>query len=156
MKKISTYEGAKRLGVHPAELFFYLAKVAPSLEFGDVWPEVDEAWIETISVQKGVFPSRPGTRAERIDESKPAVHSAEFSAAALHVIDKLRRHRKWGHMAVTFEGLINLTHLSARDLHDAIDELRRRDLIDRVGLTKDTVSLNPSKTREIKAIKTSS
>lgn len=150
--KISTNEGARRLGVHPAVLFFYLAEVAPSLKFREAWPDVDEAWIETIAVQKGVFPSQPAPRTKHIDESKPDVSCAGLSAAALRVVDKLRRHRKWGHIAVTFEALINLTRLSAKDLHEAIDELRKRDLLDRDGLARETLSLNPSKTREIEAI----
>lgn len=154
MKKISTYDGARRLGIHPGALLFSLANIASNLEFPDVWPDVDEGWIDTIAIQKKIFPISIAQDIGLPKEKMPAISYIGLSGPSLHVLDKLRRHRKWGRMAVSQEALINLTHLSAKNLHEAIDELRKRDFLDRNGLTNGKISLNSSKKREIEEVKT--
>jgi hypothetical protein len=150
--KIKTPEAAKRLGVHPAILFFYLLELEPSLEFDDVWPEVDEAWIETLAVSRGSHVHQPEIKSESPVKEIIRSMTTELSKEAIHVIDKLRRGRKWGHAAVTLDALKNITHLGSKELQQALDELRKHGFLDLDGDIKGTISLNPTKTREIESI----
>jgi hypothetical protein len=150
--KIKTAEASKRLGIHPSQLLFKLANLDASLKFNDVWPEMDEGWFQTLSVQMGLYPphktekpiTEPGPRTEGLAKG--------LSSNTLHVVDKLRRQKKWGHMSVTFEALVNLTHLSNKELHQALAELRLNDFLDHTFDIKGTISLNPAKTRDIESL----
>jgi hypothetical protein len=150
--KIRTAEASKKLGLHPSQLLFKLAELEASLKFQDIWPEIDEGWFQTLSVQMGLYP--PHQTEKPISEPGPRTEGPQkgLSSNALHVVDKLRRQKKWGHISVSFEALLNLTHLSAKDLQEALDQLRTLDLLDHESIGKSTISLNSSKTREIESL----
>jgi len=150
--KINTCEAAKRLAVHPSHLFLHVAQLDASLTFEDVWPEIDQDWVETVSIsgRHRRMQGREGT--QFFPEGEPAAAGPDFSVNAVHVVDKLRRHGKWGSVSVTFDALINLTHLSKHGLEEAIAELRRKDLLDRDGTGQGTISLRSARREDIESM----
>jgi len=78
--------------------------------------------------------------------------SASLSNAALRVVDKLRRHSNWGNAYITFDGLLNQTHLSSHDLDNAIAELRKIGFLDQNRGARGGISLNSAKRKEIESI----
>lgn len=152
--KISTAEAAAKLGMHPSLLLFFLKEFGPSLQFEDIWPDVDSAWIETIAVSKGISTAKGESLLKSPTTVEKKERSIGLSDDAIRVIDKLRRHGNWGHISVPIDALTKLTHLSSRELNLAIDELRKHGFLDHQGEGKGTISLNSAKTQEIESIKT--
>ena len=150
--KMKTSEVAHSLGIHPSFLFQYLVGLAPELTFEDVWPEIDQNWVDTISAlaHRGIM-HKP-EQASVTTKSASNAPTQAFSDDAFHVLDKLSRQGKWGNASVTLEALLNLTHISKRDLEDIVTELRRKGFLcyDRAG--RGTISLNSAKRHEIETI----
>jgi hypothetical protein len=147
--KVKTTDAARDLGIHPAHLLLHVASLDASLTFGDVWPEIDEAWLETVASTGGHrrVPSEPPPR------PKPLLGPLSgLSRNAVHVLDKLSRQGKWGSVSVAFDTLQNLTHVPKRDLEDVVSELRKAGLLDHDGSGRGTISLSPARQKEIQAI----
>lgn len=151
--KIKTQEAAKKLNMHPSLLFLNIAELDPSLNFNEIWPEIDEAWVDTISQLRGKYPVRPDFSPESQTRVEAEDRSMGLSKEARKLIDKLRRHKKWGHVSVPFDALVKMTNLSFRELHQAVDELQQKNLLDHAGGSRGTVSLNSSKKSEIESIR---
>lgn len=143
--KTKTSEAARRRDIHPAHLFQHIAELAPGLAFDDVWPEIEEDWVRCIPISEHP-PASP--TAEHADVL-PAPD--DLSGAAVHVLDKLMRHGKWGNASVTFEALQNFTHVFNRELENVVTELKRKDLLDHDGTGRGTISLNPAKRSAIES-----
>ena len=149
--KTKTIAAAESLEIHPAQLLLHFARLDRSLTFDDVWPEVDEAWVETIRSQHWdkFHPHAAITKAQSPIEQNSTPRLPVVSRDAMRVLDKLHRQGKWGHVAVSSEALANLTHLSAKALGAAIVELRREGLLDHDGTGRGTVSLSSARKKEI-------
>lgn len=147
--KINTIDVAKKMGIHPAQLLLRIAGMEKTLTFFDVWPEIDEAWVKTISA-----PLEYKHHKEIIENATipTVVSSSPLSHDAIHVLDKLSRQGKWGSVSVTFEALQNIAHISKRDLEDVITELRKAALLDHDGSGRGTISLSSGKRKEIESI----
>jgi len=147
--KIKTIEAAKSLGVHPSHLLLHVAELDESLAFNEVWPEMDEGWVETVAATGKHRRPRPGSSGEQVGLcGRPE----SLSQQAVHVVDKLSRQGKWGNASVAFDALLNLTHVSKRDLEDVIDELRKGGLLDHDGRGRGTISLNPARRKDIERL----
>jgi hypothetical protein len=150
--KIRTIEAAQKLAIHPANLLLHVAELDSSLQFGDVWPEIDEDWLETISELHGYrsVPERPAPTTKGTSTSL----TLSFSAVAKRVLDKLHRQGKWGSVSVAFDSLMNLARASKRDLEGALDELRTNGVLDRdhdgTGVGK--ISLSPGMRKQIEKV----
>jgi len=147
--KIKTIDAARSLGIHPAHLLLHVAALDMSLSFNDVWPEIEEAWVETIASTGRHRPSSPDL-AHQLRPTPPPLSS--LSKNAIHVLDKLSRQGKWGKLSVPFEALQNLTHIPKRDLEDAVGELRKAGYLDHDGSGRGTISLDPARQKDIKKI----
>jgi hypothetical protein len=121
--------------------------LAPQLPFQEVWPEVEQEWIDTISTLYHVEPRKPIVGEEA--SIKPTPSYKALCEEAIHVLDKLNRKSKYGTVAVNYDSLINMTHLSKRDIEQAVAELRECGFLDHDGTGRDSVSLNPAKKNEI-------
>lgn len=148
--KTNTTAAAQSLEMHPAQLLLHVAQLDTSLTIEDIWPEVDDAWIETIRAQDwDKFkhdPARENTQSALQQQSQPQL---ALSQDAIRVLDKLRRQGKWSTVAVSLEALAKLTHLSAQTLRAAVAELRSEGLLDHDGSGHGTVSLSSAKNKEI-------
>jgi hypothetical protein len=151
--KIKTAEAAKKLAIHPAHLLLHVAEVGQSLMFEDVWPEIDSGWVETVSVtgQHRPHEERKNIASGTLSSPHPRSTGVGISHLALRVLGKLKRQAKWGHAYVPFEALMNLTRLSAKDLADAVAELRKRGLLELDGSAHGPISLNPARRQEIES-----
>lgn len=149
--KIRTSQAAGRVGVDPAQLLLRLAELDSSLAFDDVWPEIDEAWLETLlsldghrGVRQGEAPAKP--------ERQTSVRRIDLSDGAMRVVDKLKRQGKWGDASVSFEALQNLTRVPGHELKGALAELRKKGLLDRDGTGRGDISLNSGERNQIERI----
>lgn len=151
---IATTEAARRLGLHPAGLFQALLRLDRTLGFEDVWPNLDEGWVQTLQCAEGGTPTAGLAHiAKASSTQRPRSAPAQaLSEAALHVLDKLARRDKWGVAAVSKEALTNLTRLPGRTLEDAIAELRRSGLLDHDGTGLGTISLASSQRKRIESL----
>jgi hypothetical protein len=150
--RVQTSEAARQLGMHPAHLLLHVAELDRSLTFSAVWPEIDEAWVKTVSacghhIHRDVAERAPGTR-----ESASRSRARRLSAYAVRVLDKLHRQAKYGNVSVASEALINLARVSKRELKHALGELRTLGLLDRDGTGRGKISLNSAKRSDIEAI----
>ena len=147
--KIPTTEAARQLSIHPAHLFQHVAVLERSLTFEDVWPDIDDGWVETVAATGGHKRTTPQAETPGPEQSAT---SSRLSDDAVHVLDKLSRQGKWGNVSVAFDALQNLTHVPKRDLEDAVDELRKAGFLSHDGTGRGTISLAPGKRREIEQI----
>jgi hypothetical protein len=149
--KIKTSKVASLLNIHPFHLFQHVAEISNSLAFDEVWPEIEDCWVETVSVASG---HRKIEKNIEKNESRkiPNISEQNLSAAAIHLVDKLYRHSKWGNMSVSFEALVKLTHLSMHDIQNAVAELNKRKFLDHDGSGRGTISLHPARRKEIELI----
>ena len=150
--KISTIEAARKLKIHPGILFLFVSELAPTVQFEDLWPEIDDGWVATIERSKGISFPRPSGQV-----SVPALKPVEQKPAALSeparkIVDKLRRHKHWGHASLPIEALLKITHLSSKEVEEAIDELKGKHILDHAGGSRGVVSLDPAKKEEIESI----
>ena len=147
--KIKTTEAAQSLGIHPFHLLLHVARLDSMLTFQDVWPEIDDAWVETVATTGGHRRSTSGPLPEPSTLPTPASSLSDYT---IHVLDKLCRQGRWGNVSVSFDALLNLTHVPKRDLEDVIDELRKQGLLDHDGKGRGTISLNPARRKDIERL----
>jgi hypothetical protein len=147
MKK-PTHRAAKELGIHPANLIFYLSTL--SAPFEDCWPQIDDAWLQTlIQTHRELF--NPATiHLNKSAANNPILQTGRspISESALKILDKLHRKRHWGKHTISWRTLHNDYCPSVPNLKDAVRELQESHLL--LGTSvDDPLSLNPSKTKEI-------
>jgi len=150
--KIQTCEAARTLGIHPSHLFQHIVELAPQLTFHDVWPEIDQGWVETVSAAGHHHIAHVEEDPLVVKESMGSDLARRLSQASLRVLDKLARQKKWGSVSVSFEALLNLTRVPKRDLEHAVAELRKEGLLDQDGTGRGCISLNSSKKDQIEEI----
>jgi hypothetical protein len=150
--KIKTSEAAKSLGLHPSQLFLYIAVSYDFLTFEDVWPEIDQKWVEMRPVVGGHHYKHGLEYLQPAQPSQPGVHAHGLSDSAVHVVDKLCRQSKWGRVSVSFDALRKLAHISKSDLEAVLAELRKRTFLDQDGTGRGRISLNPAMRNEIDKI----
>lgn len=136
--------------MHPAQLFQRIIDLAPDLTFNDVWPDIDQDWVDTVSA---IDHARAGEDTGQVTPGRElSAPRHGLSDNAVHVLDKLHRQKKYGKVSVTLDGLMNLTHVAKRDLEEVVSELRRRGFLAHDGSGRGTISLNSAKWNEIKTI----
>ena len=91
--KIKTTDAAQSLGIHPAHLLLHVAQLDSALTFQDVWPEIEDAWVETVAATGG---HRSASPRNPVQPSQPSPASPGLSAEAVHILDKLSRQGKYG------------------------------------------------------------
>jgi hypothetical protein len=150
--KIRTSEAATNLAIHPSHLLLHVAELDPSLRFEDVWPEIDEGWVESVSASGG-HRRAPVPLQQQALANHPMA-SSRLSNNAVRVVDKLWRQGKWGRVSVAFEALMNLAHVSKRDLEDVLVELRSEGILDpdHDGTGVGKISLNSGRREFIERI----
>ncbi len=123
-QKIS--EASKLLGLHPANFMLYIACIEPSLRFEDIWPEIDKSWIETIRATNW---DKFGLENDVIHDKTNVIIKKNtwdnLSETSIHVLDKLRKKRKWGAASVSIKAIQHLTRLSEGEVSEVIGELIR-------------------------------
>ncbi len=147
--KTKLVEAAQSLGIHPSHLLLHVAQLDSDLTFQDVWPEIDDSWVECVAATGG---HRRVSARTPVQPPKPSPAKASLSPDAVHVLDKLSRQGKYGDVAVTWDALLNLTHVPKRDLEDVVTELRRFGLLDHDGTGRGTISLKPGRRKEIETL----
>jgi hypothetical protein len=150
--KTKTSEAAKILGLHPSQLFLYIAAFDDSLTFEDVWPEIDQEWVKTVPVVGGYHFKHGLEYLQPAQPSQPGVHAHGLSDSAVRVLDKLCRQSKRGRVSVSFDALMNLAHISKSDLEAVLAELRKRAFLDQDRAGRGRISLNPAMRNEIEKI----
>jgi len=138
--------------LHPVNLLLWLAEVG--YEFDDVWPVIDESWIEAIRARDWNRFAQPQQRdANTVDvlaQSEEAPDLGVGYEAGL-LVEKLWRKGKWGNVYVSTESIQKMTHLDSRKIEAAIQELLRKGLLieqERSG----AYSLDSGKQHEIERI----
>jgi hypothetical protein len=157
-----TSEVAMALSARPARILLHAAGMDAELTFEDVWQEIDQTPPDTMSLhpdhqttQEARLPAGSYLRAVVTKESpqgmvrKPDVRSSSLSVS---VADKLYQQRKWGNTSVTFDGLVNMTHLPSHEVEKAIMELRTRRFLDSDRVEQGQYSLNSGKRKEIELL----
>jgi hypothetical protein len=150
--KVKTSEASRNLAIHPAHLLLHVVALDKSLTFEDVWPEIEQHWVETISVAGGHRHDHRVGEKEIVPSVRIPASSVGLSDAALRIVDKLRRHGNWGNAYITFDGLLRQTHLSAHDVDNAIAELRKIGFLDHDRGGRGGISLNSARRKEIESI----
>lgn len=149
--KQTTASAARSLSseLHPANLMIFLAEMGCAFE--DVWPSVDESWIDAIRGSHWkIFQQAKRTTDIEISAAEDFRHLGVSDDAGF-IVDKLKRKSKWGDASVTLEALQKMTHLEHARLVDAIDELCRSGLLIRNERTG-VYSLDPGRQYEINRI----
>jgi len=153
--KIKFIDAAKQLNCGLDDLLKKIASLDKSLDVGQIWPEIDYDFIETIRVLESKKETKPhdiqpvndkGDQAEKEKKSK-------ISTNARMIILKLKTHNKWASSTISVERLANITHLSKGELLEALKELQRLDILEKDAIDKRRISLNPKMKSEIDAIK---
>ncbi len=150
--KQPTHEAARSLGLHPANLTLYLVEMGFS--FNDVWPEIEEHWVDAVrSGDWQRFGRRPpvGANPETIPERDQERLELPINQNAALVIEKLWRNDKWGNACVSVESLQRHTRLQSHQLDLAIKDLIQKGLLISQG-SSGPYSLNTRKRAEIERI----
>ncbi len=167
VEEILVHEGlasqaADVMSTHPAHILLRAAGMDPEREFEDVWRQVNGAVV-------GVAPSRADyqkTQGSRLaagaylraivtKESpegitrRPDVRCSGFS---VRVADSLYRQRKWGSTYVSFDTLVNMTHMPSHEVKNALAELQAKRLLDGDLAPEGKYSLNSGKRGEIEVL----
>lgn len=146
--KQPTHEAARSLGLHPANLMLYLAKMGAPLN--EVWPEIDDDWIEAVRSEDW----------RRFGRKNPASTNAAITPEQLElpidenaglIIEKLWRNDKWGNAYVSVESIRKHTGLHGHQLDLAIKELTQKGFLIDQG-SSGPYSLNTGKRAEIELI----
>jgi hypothetical protein len=153
--KINFIDAAKQLNCGLDDLLKKIASLDKSLDVGQIWPEIDYDFIETIRALESKKETKPHdiqtitNRAMSVGQEK----GLRVSAKARIIIQKLKTQHKWASSTISVDGLANITHLSKGELIEALKELQRLDILEKDAIDKRRISLNPKMKSEIDAIK---
>lgn len=152
--RIKFIEAAKNLGFGICELMQRLMELDKSLEFVDIWPDVDSSYIETLKVLNLRGEKNTGEINSEISDAlaEAKEDKIDLSEGAVRIISKLKRHGKWGHAYITLEALINMSHYGQKEIKEILKELSDCGFIDSDMYKKGKISLNPKKRKEIEAL----
>jgi len=149
--KIPTHNAANNLGIHPTNLILIASKLNSSFE--ECWPEIDDGIIETIKMMYYKY------KQKIIDNEKEMViivgklgdNDTIITNDAIKVLDKLCRHKHWGNTEISYDGILNITHIQGDKLKIAIKELISLEYISQKS-QNGPFSLNTAKKSEIERI----
>ena len=150
--KIKTTEAAQSLGIHPSHLLLHVARLDSTLTFQDVWPEIDDGFVETVSVSESHKRDHHSPADQTAKKPKDVPAQIDLSKNALRALDKLWRQNKWGDAFIPLEALARQAHLGVSETQDAVSELKKRGFLAHDGIGRDTVSLNSGRKKEIDRI----
>lgn len=138
--------------LHPANFLLLSSEVGYT--FDDLWPAVEETWIEAVRARHREKYSLPDMGSSAIG---PVLARAEGGPTELGVsdeagllVDKLKRKSMWGGNRISSETMQKLTHLDPGRLQSAIQELMRKGLLEQGRLG--SYSLDPGRQYEIDRI----
>jgi hypothetical protein len=105
--KLPTADAALSLSptLHPLNLLLYLSELGYTFE--DVWPDIEETWIESVRATdwNKFAPTKQRDNDNIVLFAKSSQNSdLRISDEAGLVVEKLWRNSKWGHAHVTLEG----------------------------------------------------
>ena len=154
-------QAADVLSTHPAHILLRAAAIDPERAFEDVWAQVNPAVADVVpsdyqETQKSRLPAGTYLRAIVTKESpegiarRPDVRSN--SSLSVRVADKLYQQRKWGRTYVSFEALVNMTHMQSHEVEKAVVELQTKRLLDCDLAAQGRYSLNSAKRGEIELL----
>lgn len=128
----STADAARSLSrdLHPINLLLLLSEVG--YEFDDVWPMIDETWIDAIRARdwnKFAPSRRQDANTVEIFAQREGNQYLGVSDEAGIVVEKLRRKSKWGSAYLSEESMQKMTHLGSGRLGQAISELLKKGLL---------------------------
>jgi|ERR1035441_3210250 hypothetical protein len=150
MKKRTT-DAARSLQLHPFNLMLHLVEINASFE--DVWPEIDDDWVETVRGQDWSKFGNKAAQARGLSETTKNKHHTDLgvSKEAAKVIEKLYRQKKWGKEAVGMDTLRNHYCQQVHALKEVIEELVQKELV--LSPQSDgPYSLNPKSKGDIERI----
>ena len=145
--KRPTHEAARSLGLHPANLLLHLSSVGA--DFANVWPELDDVWIEEVRRHDWVRFGRPATNAAH--PTSAGLPPRNLSKSAERIIAKLVRKKSWGGNTVGLDTLKNHWCQAIPEFDRALEELLQAELLSTEGL-RGPYSLNQSRSGEIERI----
>jgi hypothetical protein len=122
--------------------------------FDDIWPVIEESWIEAIRATdwtKFAASKHGDSGIAALEVQSSSGTSPGVSDEAGYLLEKLWRNDKWGSARVSVEAMQKHTHLDAAKLSAAIQELVRRRILVRQGMAGG-YSLDPGKRSEIERI----
>jgi hypothetical protein len=153
--KIKFIDAAKELNCGLDELMKKIASLDRSLDVGQIWPEIDYDFIETIRALESKKEMKPHDTQPVTDKaSQPEEEKKpKISANARIIILKLKTQHKWGSSTISVEGLANITHISKGEVFEALKELQHFGILEKGVVEKGRISLNPKKKAEIDSIK---
>lgn len=103
--------------LHPVNLLLLLSEVGYS--FDDVWPSIEKSWIEAVRVKdwnKFAQSQQNDTDTVVIFAQSQEPSGLGVSDEAGYMVEKLKRHSKWGRVSVSAEAMQKITHLDAGKL----------------------------------------
>lgn len=150
--KIKTTEAAQSLGIHPSHLLLHVARLDSTLTFQDIWPEIDDGFVETVSVSGGRKRDHHSPADQTAKKPGDVPAQIDLSKNALRALDKLWRQNKWGDAFVPLDALAHQAHLSVSETQDVVSELKKRGFLAHDAVGRNTVSLNPGRKKEIERI----
>lgn len=138
--------------LHPFNLLLCLSEVGYSFE--DVWPGIEETWIEAVRARHWDQYSRPDNSSKistlAAGESDNLCRDLGVSDEAAVLVEKLKRKSAWGANRMTPEAMQKLTHLDSAKLQGAIHELVGIGLLQPARLG--AYSLDPGRQYEVDRI----
>lgn len=155
MPQIPLAEAGRRLHLHPLNLLIRLRQHGCASATSDCWPQVDEAFVETLRQLDGsVVHVSPAKHAPpRVENGLSSPTAADsFSAAAKKVVEKMWRKKFLGGNQVSTESIQKMwQEFSSDDVDAAIQELDHAGLVKQHG-KKGTWSLDAGRTADIQKI----
>jgi hypothetical protein len=125
--KRRTTDAARSLKLHPFNLMLHLVEVDASFE--EVWPEIDDDWVEAVRGQDWHKFGSKTTQAENLSEIKNKQQAdLGVSMDAAKVIEKLWRQKKWGKDSVSMETLRHYCH-QVHALKEVVEEIVQKELV---------------------------
>jgi len=152
--KVKFIDAAKELNYGIDELMKKIASLDKSLDVGQIWPEIDYDFIETIRAIESKKEIKPHDTQHAPDRNNHVEKEKGFkvSTNARLIIQKLKTQRKWASSTISVDGLANITHISKSELSEALKEHQHLDILEPDAVDKRGISLNPKKKAEIDSI----
>ena len=136
--KIPLTEASARLRLHPCELVLWLAKMLPRFE--DLYPEVDEGFLETLTQMHPELFGKPVFDVTKTPE--PPVVCLHLSTDAARLVKVLRNKGHWGTHTVRPSTLKNHYCKDLQNFDSAIKELIRAGILSAERHVRGPFSLN--------------
>ena len=147
--KIPINEAAKRLHLHPCELILELAQIVTT--FDDLYPAVDDGFVETIRQKHPELFARPSRVTDQIPQKVSSQSFPRLSKDAEDIISALSHKKHWGTNTVSEATLKNHYCRGLRDFDSAVKELVRCGIL-MPEKPRGPFSLNPNAKVQVDAV----